>query len=133
MSTSTVRLLLVRIATLTVIVCMAFIALVLVLAFAWGRCQAYTPEYVEHRVAVGMTLEQVAYQLGPIEDFDREQLKGGGYRVLLTEPGLGAWFAPQHEIWLEFGKAGQVRAGYATIVYQISDCEMALRLANKVE
>ncbi len=109
----------------------AFVAGLIVMvvsAFAWGNGQVYTPEYVEHRLTVGMTLEEVAYELGPIEDLtaDREQLKGGGWRTVISQAGLGAWFSPQYEVSLEFSRMGLLQNGYATVVYQLSDREMAL-------
>src|SRR5512138_3711109 len=103
------------------IICVFFVLLVPVLVLEWGRRLEYTPEYVEHRVAVGMTLEQAAYELGPIQDLPKEKLSGGGYRILLTEPGLGSWFAPQYEVSLEFGKTGRLQRGFAKVVYQLSD------------
>jgi hypothetical protein len=128
MSAYTFRIVARYIGVLSAILCVGFVVIVLVLLLAWGRSQEYTPEYVEHRLALGMTLEQVAYQLGLGEDIKKERLKSGGYRVLLTQAGLGSWFVPQYNVSLEFGRRGRLAGGYATVVYQLSDYNMALRL-----
>ena len=112
------------------VVFVACLIVLVVCAFAWGNGQQYTPEYVEHRLAVGMTLDEVAYKLGPIEDLtaNHEELKGGGWRTVISQAGLGAWFAPQHEVSLEFNRTGHLQNGYATVLYQLSDRDMALTL-----
>ncbi|MHB0913877.1 MAG: hypothetical protein ACYC2Y_10615 [Armatimonadota bacterium] len=108
------------------------IALLLVI-FAWGENQVFTPEYVEHRVGVGMTRSEVADSLGiPADELKKYKLDDTGYIVRLNKAGLGKWLVPQYEVDLWFNyRNDKLESGWAVTRYKNASYFMRFDLRSK--
>jgi len=129
MKTSKCILIAIAVSLVTIVIALA-VGFV-VLFFGFGRGQEYTPQLVEHKARLGMTIPQTEYALGePPGAFKKWTAKesDGKTYVLVSEPGMASLFSVQHEIRLQYDSEGRLEAGYATYYVPFKESIMALEL-----
>lgn len=76
-----------------------------IMIFEWGDGQVLQPRNLERRLRVGQSFEEAVSAIGLPADNRRLQRIGTGDKAFacsLSNPGIGAFFIPQHEVVLRF-------------------------------
>lgn len=101
------------------------------LSCAMGRDQAFVPEFIEQRLAVGMSLAEVEYSLAIPPESTRGvtvQRDSGEFAVKLSDSGLGSWVVPQNAITLLFDRDGRLERCIYKVHWRLDSIDVPIRL-----
>lgn len=94
----------------------SLLLLFVITVLTWGHSQEITPDAVEYRLRLGMTIEQANFKLGLPRGWlmahSVRDANGQLYANVSDTGILGEMFVPQHQITLVFGKTGRLESAY---------------------
>jgi len=110
----------------------SFLILFVVSLFTWGHQQEITPDAVQYRLELGMTIEQANFELGLprgwLMTHSRRDANGRLYANVSDTGIIGEMFVPQHQITLVFGKTGGLESAYVEYHWRADEMQVPIRI-----